>query len=254
MNRFATTAIALTLAAPLALGSCSSQTEGAGSDAQAESPTTEASQDVEQEPTSETQAGPEDTTQDKRAGTTDSETEDTTEAEAGPKSTATSQEAEAGPKSAAAQQPDPDKEYDNLASWNIKVVVPEGTEGVLDGSDYYLYTQNTGEIPYVMVHAYSMDTTAEQFLEDFADYMEGQYDDLTVAEGPSEVAVGNKDAWKVVYSYSIQGYDARDTRYAIVENDTVYLFGSKEVEALDRTVGGLLEEVVSDSIIYGSAD
>ena len=44
--------------------------------------------------------------------------------------------------------------YDTLADWNIRIAVPDNTTAVLKGSEYYIYAQKEGSIPYVMLTTY----------------------------------------------------------------------------------------------------
>ena len=46
--------------------------------------------------------------------------------------------------------------YDTLADWEIRIAVPdEAAAAVLQGNSYYIYAQQEGYIPYVMLMATS---------------------------------------------------------------------------------------------------
>ena len=52
---------------------------------------------------------------------------------------------------------------DTISNWNIRISVPEGKTAVLKGSEYYIYGQHEGSIPYVMLRTYRYDS-AEKWL------------------------------------------------------------------------------------------
>ncbi len=138
--------------------------------------------------------------------------------------------------------------YDTLASWGIRVAVPDGATALLDGSDdcYYIYAEEPDAIPYVMLTAYSYDS-ADEFIPDFTEYMSSVYDDLTVTADAAQKRIGDKSCWEIDYGYTVSGYDVKDRRIVIEENGMIYLFGSKEVAELDLTIGDMLEEVVANA-------
>lgn len=140
-----------------------------------------------------------------------------------------------------------EENYDTLADWDIRVKVPDGKTAVLRGGEYYIYAEDEGAIPYVMLRAYRYDSAAG-FLADFTDYMRGQYADLTVTQEPTPVTIGGRDGLEVRYSYQISGYDAADRRVAIQHGERVYMFASKEVASLNKTVGTMLEDVIADCV------
>ena len=76
--------------------------------------------------------------------------------------------------------------------------------------------------------------------------MQKQYADLTVTAPAAEKTVGDKDCVEIDYGYTVSGYEVRDRRIVIKEGELVYLFCSKEIDALGRTVGTMLEDVVAD--------
>ena len=134
---------------------------------------------------------------------------------------------------------------DTLTGWNIKIEVPEGATAVLEGNEYYIYAQQAGEIPYVMVRTYRYDNETE-LIRDFTAYMSGQYADLKVAANAVKKTFGDKECYEIDYAYTVSGYDVRDRRIVTVINGTAYMFGSKEVDALGRTIGTLLDDVVAN--------
>lgn len=138
---------------------------------------------------------------------------------------------------------------DTLADWNIKVVVPEGAEAVLDGADhcYYIYPQEVDSIPYVMLTTYEYDS-AEEFIPDFTAYMESVYEDLEVTAEPAEKKIGSKECTEIDYGYTVSGYEVLDRRIVTVSEGTTYMFASKEVPELDLMIGNLLEDVVAGSV------
>ncbi len=140
---------------------------------------------------------------------------------------------------------------DTLADWDIRVTVPDGKTAVLKGGEYYIYAQDEGAIPYVMLRAYRYDS-AESFLQDFTDYMRGQYDDLRVAQEPAAVTIGDKSGLELVYSYKVSGYDVKDRRVAIKNGERVYMFASKEVASLGKTVGTMLDDVVAGCVFLSA--
>ena len=134
---------------------------------------------------------------------------------------------------------------DTLAGWNIKIDVPDGATAVLEGNEYYIYALREGEIPYVMVRTYRYDDEME-LIRDFTVYMREQYADLSVTADAAKKAVGDKECHEIDYAYTINGYDVRDRRIVIVVNGTAYMFVSKEIDALGRTIGRMLDDVVAN--------
>ena len=157
-------------------------------------------------------------------------------------------EEEAAAEESAAEE----KSYDNLVSWGIKVEVPEGATSVLKGSDYYIYPEKAGNMPYIILSSFKLNADEKGFLDEFTTYMKGNYGDLQVVEGPTQVKIGDKDCWKIVYAYDIQGYAAKDTRVVTMKNGRQYLFGTKDIDELSISVGGLFEQVIEAADIYGT--
>ena len=145
-----------------------------------------------------------------------------------------------------------EKDYDNLVSWGIKVEVPNGSTAVLKGSDYYIYPEHVGSLPYIILSSFKLDADEQGFLDEFTAYMKGNHSDLQVVEGPTQVKIGDKDCWKIVYAYDIQGYAATDTRVVTMKNGRQYLFGTKDIDELSISVGDLFEQVIEAADIYGT--
>ena len=134
---------------------------------------------------------------------------------------------------------------ETLSNWHIKIAVPEGATAVLQGNEYYIYAQEEGYIPYVMLRTYQYDD-AVTFLDDFTAYMQEQYPDLQVTEDIARKTIGDKKCFEIDYSYLVSGYEVRDRRIAMAFDGTVYMFASKEIEELDMTVSGMLEDIVAN--------
>ena len=52
---------------------------------------------------------------------------------------------------------------DTISNWNIRISVPEGKTAVLKGSEYYIYGQHEGSIPYVMLSIISTGSMKDRF-------------------------------------------------------------------------------------------
>jgi len=143
-------------------------------------------------------------------------------------------------------------EYDTLADWNIKVAVPDNTIATLSSDgNYYIYTQEYNSIPYVMLRVYEGYEDELDFIDGyFTDFMKKQYPDLRITKEAQIVSVGDSGLsfYEIDYEYSIQEYTARDRRLVTNVEGKTYMFASKEVEELGRTVGDLLEEVAATCV------
>lgn len=137
--------------------------------------------------------------------------------------------------------------YDTLADWDLKVKVPEGKTAVLKGNQYYIYGQRTGEIPYVMIMAYHYESE-EKFITDFTASMQRSYADLKVTKEAARVTIGDKNGWEIDYGYTVSGYQVADRRIIMKVGDWVYMFASKEIAELKRTLGTMLDDVVADCV------
>ncbi|MCR5575588.1 MAG: hypothetical protein K6F56_01115 [Oscillospiraceae bacterium] len=137
---------------------------------------------------------------------------------------------------------------DTLVDWDIRVTVPDGVTAVLEGNEYYIYAEEADYIPYVMLTTYDYDSSAEDFVPVFTKYMKRTYKDLKVNSKAKGVSYGDKSGWEIEYGYTVSGYAIRDRRVVIKRGDTIYLFTSKEVPELDKTVGTMLEDVVRNCV------
>ncbi len=139
---------------------------------------------------------------------------------------------------------------DTLADWNISITVPDGKTAVLKGSEYYIYGQQEGSIPYVMLKPYRYDDP-EEFIADFTEFMQGQYSDLTVTSPAAQKTIGNKRCWEIDYGYTVSGYDVRDRRVVFTVDGLTYMFASKEIDSNGMTIGSMLDDVVADCELLG---
>ena len=104
----------------------------------------------------------------------------------------------------------------------------------------YVYTQKSGTIPYVIVGCYNI--TAEDFTDQFTQYMAQEYSDLQVTSQESMITLNDREFSCIVYSYNVGGYVVQDTRLFFAENGNTYMFGAKEIPELSYYVGSTLEE------------
>ena len=104
----------------------------------------------------------------------------------------------------------------------------------------YIYTQESGTIPYVIVGCYNI--TAEDFTDQFTQYMAQEYSDLQVTSQESMITLNDREFSGIVYSYHVGGYVVQDTRLFFAENGNTYMFGAKEIPELSDYVGSTLEE------------
>ena len=137
------------------------------------------------------------------------------------------------------------KNTDTLADWNIRITVPDGKTAVLKGSEYYIYGQHEGSIPYVMLRPYRYDDPGK-FIMDFTEYMQGQYADFTVISPATRKTIGNKRCWEIDYGYTVSEYEVRDRRVVITVDGLTYMFASKEIESNGMTIGSMLDDVVAE--------
>lgn len=142
---------------------------------------------------------------------------------------------------------------DTLKGWNIRIDVPEGATAVLEENEYYIYAQRAGEIPYVMLRTYRYDDETE-LIKDFTAFMMGQYADLTVTADATKKTFGDKECYEIDYAYTVSDYAVTDRRIVTVVDGTAYMFGSKEIDALGRTIGRMLDDTVANcTFLTGSA-
>lgn len=117
---------------------------------------------------------------------------------------------------------------------------------------YWIYTWGEQGIPDMVVGAFNWNTT-EGFFDQYYEYLHGKRPDLTVAEQPSTVTVGNKTLEKVVYNYGVQGYTVCDTRYIwLGPNNILYMFGKREIPEIAYTLGNSLEDIIVGANVMGA--
>ena len=104
----------------------------------------------------------------------------------------------------------------------------------------YVYTQESGTIPYVIVGCYNI--IAEDFTDQFTQYMAQEYSDLQVTSQESMITLNDREFSGIAYSYHVGGYVVQDTRLFFAENGNTYMFGAKEIPELSYYVGSTLEE------------
>ena len=120
--------------------------------------------------------------------------------------------------------------------------------------EFYIFTKEVEEPPYILACVYNMDRTGEDFLNEYTEKrMKANHEDLKIAEKPTAVKIGDKDCTKIVYTYTLKnGHEAKDTCVVAPANGRVYLFDTIEVEDLGYSVGDTFEQVIKDSVIYKS--
>ncbi|MFR8219933.1 MAG: hypothetical protein ACLU9T_02175 [Blautia faecis] len=89
----------------------------------------------------------------------------------------------------------------------------EQTDGFM-----YVYTQESGTIPYVIVGYYNI--TAEDFTNQFTQYMAQEYSDLQVTSQESMITLNDREFSGIVYSYNVGGYVVQDTRLFLLKMET----------------------------------
>lgn len=129
-----------------------------------------------------------------------------------------------------------------LDDLGISVTVSDYTAIEESEGFVYIYTMESDSMPYVIVGYY--DEEIGSFPDIFTEYMGTVYEDLRVAEQPGTVSIAGKEFARIGYEYTVSGYTIQDTRLFCEQNGKVYMFGAKEVPALNYFVGsGYLEQV-----------
>ena len=151
---------------------------------------------------------------------------------------------------------DEDDNSTTIADWNIKVPIPDGGTGILDGNtgEFYIHPSGQDGIPYVMILPFDYSYGGEAFLNSFTDNMLSHYPDLQVTEDIHEIKIGQYDCWQTRYEYTISGYKAQDRRVAIDHNGKIYMFAVKEIPELYLTTGDLLENTLQELIFLDQTD
>ena len=100
-----------------------------------------------------------------------------------------------------------------------------------DGSS--TYTMEDGSMPYVILGRYESGADGLEFADAFTAYMQGVYADLQVTEPAGSIMIGGNPYARIAYQYAVSGYTVRDTRLFLVAGGYTYMFGAKEVPALN---------------------
>lgn len=153
-----------------------------------------------------------------------------------------------------------------LDDLGVSVEVDEFASIRKEGEFIYIYTVEDGVIPYVMIGAYTVDLALIE--AGFTSYMSVQYDDLEVELLDEGYVINDIPFVKVVYHYTVSGYDVEDIRLFTSINNRTYMVGTKQIaenesllpsETFLEDVAGSLAPLAggSDSYVYhvyGSGD
>lgn len=125
------------------------------------------------------------------------------------------------------------------------------------GQDGFIYlsknvNNNTAVIPYVMIGKYENFNNAVQFLNKFTDYMRGEYSDLKITIDLLSGNIGNKLVYGLAYNYTVNNHLVVDNRYAVVINNQVYMFGSKEENTNTTEINNLVEHIITTFTVGGA--
>ena len=132
-------------------------------------------------------------------------------------------------------------------------IIPSEYVSIRQEDDFvYIYTKETGCIPYVIVGCY--DSAADDFASQFTQYMAQQYSDLQVTAPETTVTLGEREYAFVQYSYTVSGYKVRDSRLFKAANGKTYMFGAKEVPELSLYTGSSLEEIAGSFAYLAGGD
>ena len=142
-------------------------------------------------------------------------------------------------------------EYDTFPDWKISIASPADEEAVFDSEEgnYYIYTMDFGSIPFVMVKPiWDYESEEDLVYGFFLDAMKASYDDLYVISDLAPVTIRGRDGYEIDLGYTIQGYPVLDRRIFKTVGDITYMFCSKEVGELEKTLGTVLDDVFAESI------
>ena len=132
-------------------------------------------------------------------------------------------------------------------------IIPSEYVSIRQEDDFvYIYTKETGCIPYVIVGCY--DSAADDFASQFTQYMAQQYSDLQVTAPETTVTLGEREYAFVQYSYTVSGYKVRDSRLFKAANGKTYMFGAKAVPELSLYTGSSLEEIAGSFAYLAGGD
>ena len=130
----------------------------------------------------------------------------------------------------------------------------QGSYMLTDAEDegfYYIYTWGEQGIPDMIIGRFDLNTT-QGFFDQYTENMKQVRADLSVAEGPVSETIGDKQLEKIVYSYTIQGYNIKDTRYIwAAPNSALYMFAKREIPDLGYTLGDSLENIITGASLPG---
>ena len=130
----------------------------------------------------------------------------------------------------------------------------QGSYMLTDAEDegfYYIYTWGEQGIPDMIIGRFDLNTT-QGFFDQYTENMKQVRADLSVAEGPVSETIGDKQLEKIVYSYTIQGYNVKDTCYIwAAPNSALYMFAKREIPDLGYTLGDSLENIITSASLPG---
>lgn len=136
----------------------------------------------------------------------------------------------------------------------ISVVADDYVSIAQDDGFVYIYKEDDDSIPYVIIGRY--DFEADDFVDQFTDYMTGVYPDLDVNMLREGIDIGDHVFDVVEYNYQIAGFDARDVRMFTGQDGCTYMFGSKEIDEIDSVLPEdyLTNVAASFELLAGGAD
>lgn len=132
-----------------------------------------------------------------------------------------------------------------LDNINISVVVPYYVAAEEDDGFVYFYTDINESMPYVIIGSY--DLGFDGFVDEFTDYMSGEYDDLDVDSLEEGIDINGSKFDKVVYRYSVGDYQVEDTRLFTGDDNRTYMFGAKKVPELGYMIDDDYLEAIAGS-------
>lgn len=135
----------------------------------------------------------------------------------------------------------------------ISVYVPDYTLIYQEDGFVYVFPDEADNFPYVIIGRYNF--TADDFADQFTEYMQGSYADLIVAEPASNVMIDGKNFTRIVYNYSVNGYTTKDVRLFSAIGNFTYMFGSKNTEALGYVLEpGYQEQIAGSFALLAGGD
>ena len=141
------------------------------------------------------------------------------------------------------------------SSSGISFEYPNEYKVTMDSDGFVYLSKNvnnkTALIPYVIIGKYEKFNNAVQFLNKFTDYMREQYSDLTITIDLLSGNIGDKLVYGLAYNYTANNHLIVDNRYAVVINNQVYMFGSKEENTNTTEINNLVEHVISTFTVGG---